>query len=445
MEHENELSEVLKCGVRLSYVLARTMFLQRIPMAESSRFACSMRLQMNSSALLQNLCSGFPKLHEMMKNQKAPKSSPDFQHLLHKEMGIADILPHIQREVRIMIGDEVALRSGFNSAFTNTVVIEDLMECAETIQLLERKVQILDAIHPLEIKAGDFLAIWSGNEELVVPIQVSEEWDKMMKEGLDSNKAAQEQSILCNSNAELNRLKVSLLPSNIEKLKDKEVKAVKSRIKKLKEELLKLGTRRQEAEEKNLLKWVVEKQSDQFSAFWWFFNTDLRVAVQFGSQASVLLKHFLDNLPAGQQSAMKIEQLKVSLQMFAQDEGNVAAKKILELKLSRFSTIHQNITGACEADNGTVNQFKKLFIALDMIFRHPICFKKGQYKVRDSLDIYVKQCHGLLQELAEKLKLQLKMPQEYCDSEEEELRDIIKSWRKLSPKWDLVFGKKEQK
>lgn len=124
--------------------------------------------------------------------------------------------------------------------------------------------------------------------------------------------------------------------------------------------------------------------------------------------------------------------------MLAKDKGNVAAKKILELELSGFSSTHQNITGACEADDVTL--FKKLFIALDLIFRHPICLKKGPHKVRDSLGIYVKQCQGLLQELAEKLNLELKMPQEYCDSEEKELRDIIKSWRKLSPKWDSVFG-----
>lgn len=174
-------------------------------------------------------------------------------------------------------------------------------------------------------------------------------------------------------------------------------------------------------------------KSDQFSTTWWFFNISLREVVNLGSITSILLKDFLVSLPKGQESAMRIQELQVSLQRLAEDGKHMVAMKMWNLDLFRFSNTH---SGACEADHRTVHQFEKLFIALELIFRHPIC-PEEEYKVRDSLNFYVRPCFVLVTELAQKLNLKLVCPSEYCDYVEQ---DIDKSWRTITPKWDLVFG-----
>lgn len=175
-------------------------------------------------------------------------------------------------------------------------------------------------------------------------------------------------------------------------------------------------------------------KSNQFSATWWFFNTSLRKAMNLGFVASILLKDLLVSLPKGQESAMWIQELQVSLQRVAEDGKHMAAMKIWNyLDLFRFSSTHSS---ACEADHGTVHQFEKPFIALELIFCHPICLKE-EYKVRDSLNFYVRQCFVPMIELAQKLKLKLVCPSEYHDFVEQ---DIDKLGRTITPKWDLVFG-----
>ncbi|PRQ30646.1 hypothetical protein RchiOBHm_Chr5g0026881 [Rosa chinensis] len=417
---EIHMPKCIEAANKLSSLLTRTWFLQGTPISGSAGFASSVKNRLHdpeTSTIFNTICSDFPKVHQLMKTHKRTRRTLRFQTLLERDMGVDDLVPRIQKELRSMAAVEVALKGGFEGE----AVKERLKKCKENTQGLELEFEILEAIRVPEKKDAqdlDFVAIWGGKEEIEVSGEVLDEWNRFLNEGLDKINNAQEQAQV-----------VSVENPRITESKGNEMRAYTGG----KEAC---QGKKGEPSPVILSNWVRKNQSNR-PPVWdslWLCLTD---AVMLGCHASVLLEFLLVSLPESQEGEMKIGQLKAALGKLDKDGRNIAAKRVLELDLFRFPS--QNMIGAAAgvqaaaaaagvqaaaADDRTIYQLKKLFITVNLMFRHPISLGKGDEPVV-SLKSYAGQCTKLVNALKQKLR----MPEEHWNVEVERMK---KSWEPLN-------------
>ncbi|KAM5586618.1 hypothetical protein ABKV19_005512 [Rosa sericea] len=408
---EINMPKCIEAANKLSSLLTRTWFLQGTPISGSAGFASSVKNRLQdpkTSTIFNTICSDFPKVHQLMKTHKRTRRILKFQTLLERDMGVHDLVPRIQTELASMAMVEVALKGGFESEKVN----ERLKKCKENTQGLELEVEILEAIRAPEKNDEqdlDFVAIWGGKEEIEVSGEVLDEWNRFLNQGGDKINNAQEQAQV-----------VSVENPRITESKGKEMRAYTGG----KEAC---QGKKEESSLVILSNWVRKNQSKR-SPVWDSLWLCLIDAVSLGCQASVLLEYLLVSLPESQEGEMKIGQLKAALGKLDKDGRNIAAKRVLELDLFRFPS--QNMIGAAAgvqaaaADDRTIYQLKKLFITVNLMFRHPISLGKGDEPVV-SLKSYAGQCTKLVNALKQKLR----MPEEHWNVEVERMK---KSWEPLN-------------